>query len=313
MNEDGSGITVNMTKGICKNNETCVIGIGGVDRVYEFTSVNATCQSDPEITTRFPGEECKKDADCFTSPDTNSTGVCDAGKCKGVADKGNCTSDVECLVGFYCSEKTCTKQKAEGEACTDLWGCANNLLCYKKKCVQYGSLKNGDGVTIDDVGGDLTNFNQLCEFGLVNNDKCVQSNYTATTAAKMDKNGYVPCNWGEECEYTITTSTERIYGEKCGCGYNEKGQGYCRLPGTQQPDSWKKLIKAVGSSAKNQCHSRSRFNCYKSNAAYTNEYVKSTVNAHLYYGAVDCAQEVLGASYIQYSLAVIMIALAFIF
>jgi hypothetical protein len=67
---------------------------------------------------------------------------------------------------------------------------------------------------------------------------------------------------------------------------------------------------------KNSCHSLSRFNCYIVDKALQTEKANvafNTVNAHLYYKAVDCAKSVLAGGFIQYSLFIAFAVIAFLF
>jgi hypothetical protein len=67
---------------------------------------------------------------------------------------------------------------------------------------------------------------------------------------------------------------------------------------------------------KNSCHSLSRFNCYIVDKSLQSEKAKTTlntVNAHLYYKAVDCAKDVLAGGFIQYSLFIAFAVFAFLF
>ena len=79
---------------------------------------------------------------------------------------------------------------------------------------------------------------------------------------------------------------------------------------------WKSAIQTQAKGIKNTCHSLNRFNCYNTDSSLTaqmkTDFTK-TSSAHLYYKAVDCAQDVLAGSYIKYSFFAVLSILAFIF
>jgi len=103
--------------------------------------------------------------------------------------------------------------------------------------------------------------------------------------------------------------------KKCECGFNSNGQGYCPVPTAQNTTEWTKTVKLFGDNLQNKCHTMGRFDC-SVDTSYTDllkTQYKKTDAAHLYYNSVPCAQKVMSGSYIQYSIAFIMIALAFIF
>jgi hypothetical protein len=104
------------------------------------------------------------------------------------------------------------------------------------KCALLGSLKSGAEVSKNTVGSFSSDSNRelACESTNLNNGNqtiCVDIKYDNTTASKQDTNGYVPCNWNEDCLYTDGIDK---FSKKCGCGYNAEGQGYCPISSAQR-------------------------------------------------------------------------------
>ena len=79
---------------------------------------------------------------------------------------------------------------------------------------------------------------------------------------------------------------------------------------------WRNSVTTQVRKVDNKCHSLSRFNCYKVDkdltAQESNDRLK-TDKAHLFYNAVDCAQQVLSASFIKSSFVVFALLVAFLF
>jgi hypothetical protein len=240
-NDDGSNITVALTR-VCNNTQSCSAGPLGLSQIYNDAEVNGKCVDNTPILPKFlryPGEACNADKDiCFNDVITN--GTCTEGKCAGVAQGGNCTSTEQCLVGNFCDVKngnsTCVKQIAEGKNCTEAWDCQNNLFCYNGLCKAFGSLKTGDEVSKNTIGSFAANSNKdlTCEtttLNVGNGTLCAQYKYENTTDSKKDAEGFVPCNWGDDCVYTDGIDK---FSQKCGCGYNAEGQGYCPISQLQR-------------------------------------------------------------------------------
>jgi len=315
MNEDGSGINISLWNN-CKSNQTCAHGVvGSGDSIFEKETVNGTCQnSSPLITQRWPGEACDTSNTCIQ-------GTCASGVCTGQTLNQNCTSTTDCVVGHYCnSAKVCVVQLKENDGCTSTWDCANNLGCYNNKCVPWGSqavgadLNSTTNFMNDTLNQGFKDVGFFCELGQSNSGLvCSNLNYTGTTVAKVDaKTGFATCNWNEDCHYSDGAVT---FTQKCGCGYNSAGQGYCPLASAQKSDLFKKQYKRIASQYKNDCHSKGRFNCYKvpeSALNDANDAFHLTANAHLLYDAVSCASDVLGSAYINMSVALLAALVAFL-
>jgi hypothetical protein len=81
--------------------------------------------------------------------------------------------------------------------------------------------------------------------------------------------------------------------------------------------SWLSATKSNAQRFKNECHSFSRFNCYKTVTTEVSGKITEdshlTATAHLFYNSVDCAQDVLLGSYIKYSLVAVLFILGLMF
>ena len=236
-NDDGSNVTVALSN-VCQKNETCFVSNLGVNDIYNNQGINGTCKSNvptPIITTRFPGEECTNNADCFSNAQNN--GTCTENKCVGKAENGNCTSTEECLVGLYCrkpteanSTGTCVKQLGDGANCTSTWECANSHFCYSGKCTKFGSLKVGSDVSEATLGEFAKDDRKdlVCEFQSLSQNRslCVRVDYRDDTLNRADDSGFTTCEYNSDCLYTDGYTN---FTNKCGCGYNANGQGYCPI------------------------------------------------------------------------------------
>jgi len=303
----------------------CYLGPLGVEGFYKNETISGACKNltVQEIELRYPGEDCSNDNDCFN--DASHLGKCTDGKCVGMKENDICNRTVVCEVGNYCdlAQSKCVKQKKEGDACVYGWDCQNNFGCYKGKCAAFGSVKIGE---INDAASSNWTFPEdstgrvvLCETGQLDatDTVCASFNYTGTTASKVNKDGFVECNRDDDCVYTDGHLFSNITA-KCQCGYNADGKGYCPLPNGVNVKDWQNAVKNFGSKAKNKCHSVSRFDCYlakKDTGLVGKEKIdmKKTSQAHLYYNAVPCAADVLSSSYISFSIAALIMIIAFIF
>jgi hypothetical protein len=169
---------------------------------------------------RYPGEECVKDTDCFiSSPDT---GRCTKDNvCSGVKEGGGCFRTVDCWKGLYCatndSYPKCAKQLPVDSYCRSSDWCENNLLCAEFKCkvkpysVDYWQYTSRDDPFV----------NHYCKLGYY--DSGYRCSYLEQIPLK--KGEFVKCKLGEQCEYTNMTGGK--VQRDCECGYNADGQGYC--------------------------------------------------------------------------------------
>ena len=304
LQEKGNNISVILNPYSCSEKEYCTIPeenkIINTSLIMSKEKVEGQCKiyQGKKGIKRYPGESCNINSDCRV---VNST--CKNGKCTGVGEGGTCERTEQCVVGLFCDkeEKKCVAQKEEGEKCKEGWDCKNYLGCFKFRCIKFGTLKKGIKITNETAyfpGNDIRNY--LCETGELNEDNGVPGNYCVSynydskwlneTKKKDDKNGYITCNFGEECVYNSGRNKITKY---CGCGYNSNGQGYCPLPSAKNIKAWKERIQFIGDSANNNCHTLSRFDCYENNNYdfYVKErtHESKTTEAHLFYNSIDCS------------------------
>ena len=305
--ESGEDIKIELNSEICSINENCVLSpninsITAQDflQIMSKEKIIGTCSINSYWTgLRYPGEDCNIDSDCF------SNFQCIQGKCSGFNNWEECTQTSECKVGLYCNKffKKCAEQKKEGETCVEGWDCQNFLGCYRGRCIKLGILKPGvmnNEITSPFPGNDRREL--LCTTGEIDKELgyCVETKYKEDWLKKngktIDDNGFVTCEYDEDCHYD---NGKRTFTKKCGCGFNENGQGYCPLPNYQRKEKWNERIKNIANFAKNDCHSLSRFNCYLQNSLeeITNKrkFDKDTINAHLLYKAIPCAEKMFSS------------------
>jgi len=281
--------------------------------------VNATCADKTAfITSRYPGEACD-------AVNTCATGVCTSGTCPGAKSAAVCNTTLDCVSGTFCvaSSKVCAAQLKEGDACVATWDCANNLGCYSSKCVQWGTQDLGAdlNVTTNYLNATLNQgFNQIsmfCKSGQSNAAlQCSETDYAGSTAIDV-KTGFANCSLGDKCTYF---DGKTIYDVPCQCGYNAAGQGYCplatALKSNPKSDLFKKAFAKSVLKFKNDYHSQNRFSCWDVKTSILDDIrtaTHQTANAHLFVDAVKCASDVLGSAYINMSIALLSVIVAFLF
>lgn len=274
---------------ICKNNEYCDIGGNNDpnDVFYQQKEVKGTCkplQYKPNIQ-RYPGEECNTDDDCVKPVQGNEElGKCINNKCSGVAQFDKCENTESCLVGSFCSSrsKRCEPQKTEFENCDSSYECANNLLCYQGQCQNVlFSLPIGTKIKEKNIKADY-----YCKFGLAKNNICVKL---------VGNSEYTECRNGEGCVYSYLPSEQGQVSLPCECGYNEEGKGYCPSGHGKNTEAWEKYFKIMQLKYDNNCHTYSRFNCYKNEIEFI-KMLKECENelgkGNRYEKSVECASQV---------------------
>ena len=301
-NEEGNNITIKLNENICSINELCSINNGNLAsndlmNIMENKNIEGKCNIYyywPGL--RYPGEKCNIDSDCI---DNNT---CINGKCSGLEKGNDCNETRQCKVGYFCN-KTCTAQKKEGEKCKYGWDCENYLGCYKGRCIKFGTLKPGVLNSQENSpfpGNEKRHY--LCYTGELDGDDsttgkfCVKNKYSEgwiqNSSKTIDKKGFIKCEYKESCFYD---NGRRTIKKKCGCGYNSDGQGYCPLPSSLRIDKWNERIQFIADFANNNCHTLSRFNCYEKNSMKDfikiKQYDKKTIDAHLFYKAISCAEK----------------------
>ena len=228
-NEDGSGITINLSR-VCTNNEKCA----GNEIIFNEDSVSGKCMPRPPLPImhiRLPGEECDATNKCIEQGAFKSS--CDNGRCTGQELEEECFSTTECVAGLYCDITTnrCKPQVGLEGNCTDIFECANHLGCYEGKCVELGKLNEGGDLSFEKIGEFSNNPKKslFCHLGQVSfedGNTCAVHKYADKTDESRNSDGFVKCNLGEKCHYT---DGQTKYIKDCECGYNSDGQGYCPI------------------------------------------------------------------------------------
>ena len=320
LNEKGNDISVILNQNWCHEKEYCTIQnekevnkIINASLIMENEYLEGMCKIFQENINirRYPGEQCNFDVDCILP---NST--CNNGKCSGGGLNDDCNETFQCLVGLYCNKELgqCKEQKGEGQTCVEGWDCQNYLGCFKGRCIKFGLLKKGIKVSWDLApfpGEDKRNY--LCYTGELEQSDglhgnfCVENDYddnwVKSKGKNIDEDGFIECNFGEKCYYI---NGKNKFDRDCQCGYNKMGQGFCPLPSARNREAWVERMKFIGNSAKNGCHSLSRFNCYlKHDYNFYKEkrqHDAKTLEAHLFHNSIDCAYKVfVKQNYIKYS------------
>jgi len=264
----------------------------------ELVCMNDTLKQDKA----FPGEACSNDDDCYTKND-NFNSTCVDKKCTGKkADEACPNGSKECLAGLFCNSTLfCNPLKKAGDACEKFGECENAaLFCYKKKCTKPLSIKVGEKVDeseIDEEAGSA-----LCEFGYIANSTCAKTVIPENT----NKTNFFECELGTQCNYNYLDNQGRVLGNftrPCECGYNADGKSYCPAA----TDKNEKLFNDYTSKiyAAKVCH----VNHPICNVVLS--YKDSPLEAHKYFKAVDCINNI-SAGFISIS-SIFMIVLALLF
>ena len=117
----------------------------------------------------FPGEPCKKDAECpFGGRKCKYESAFDEKRCTGLEPTEKCHSSSDCMIGYSCVQAkdaipSCLKIRFEpGQSCADDESCGGAALCHfdkisetKGRCIEFLSLNNGEyiGTEIPDLEG----------------------------------------------------------------------------------------------------------------------------------------------------------------
>lgn len=296
---ESSEISITLSN-VCKKPETCVDDPNSAFYVKDDTSFE--CKNKTVSNTRLPGEECESNDDCMQTL-ISEINQCVSNKCTGFDEGHECVADEQCLVGLYCDGSKCQKQKSSNSECKRSYECKNDLLCYTSKCLDViHSIEAGQDLSsLSDEDKKISD--KYCEYGQVYDNKCVELN---GNNAKEEE--FVQCNYGDNCEYSVigSNSTEITkISKKCECGFNDKGQGYCPKFHDYKTKEWQKYYSAIRDKADNKCHTKNRFNCYikdDGNQNKISEIKNKVINAHLFYGAVECAESVLSSGLLKLSL-----------
>lgn len=292
---------------ICDESSYCSVDGKPNEIFYQSKDVTGKCElRTVSKTKRYPGEDCIKDADCTKSMYTEDEklGKCINNKCSGYKEGESCKSTEMCLAGYYCNltDNKCKIQSGINKECKSSYDCKNNLLCNHEKCqdVLY-SIEPGN--VID--SGDQLLLSYYCAFATNYERKCVK--YTEKN--KPMNTDYTSCLIGSWCEYQYEPATFGVMTQRCDCGYNSKGQGYCPKGQESDESGWRNYYSALKKQYDNKCHSVSRFQCYLKDEKVMNEvsyYRNKVFDGHLYYNSESCAQKVLSSFRLSISMLVLV-------
>ena len=297
---------------ICEEGIKCNLEGNPNDIFYNGTNKEAKCGN--LGIKRYPGEKCSLDSDCVYPLNNPSTQFhkCEEEKCIGIEEDGICEDNSWCVVGYYCDKSIgkCKEQLTEGEKCSESKDCENNLICVNNECQELFSLKDGDKVPEYESYEIQKMF---CENGEVINNICVSYNDLDNT--KVNDDEYKPCDYNSYCEYKINgLEPGRKKYVKCGCGYNDKGQGYCPHYHDYTKEDWEKYRELWKKRSDNDCHTESRFNCYEYDEEDSYEWKKyknQLENGHLFYGCVECAKNVLDSNFVKLNKLILSLFVGF--
>ena len=296
-----SRFDINITlSDICENDVKCNIDGNPNDVFYNGSNIEGKCSNLGNK--RYPGEKCTIDSECVYPLNNPSSQFhkCEDGYCNGIKEEGICEDNSWCLVGYYCDkfEGKCKAQLSKGEKCSESKDCKNNLVCIKNKCGDLFSLNDGEAVPENET----PEFQKMfCKNGEVIDNTCVSFNDLDGT--KVNDNEYKKCDFNTFCEYKVNglESFRKKY-VRCGCGYNEQGQGYCPHYHDYSKADWDYYRNLIKDKSDNGCHTETRFNCYEldEEGSYKlKEYRNNLENGHLFYGCVECAKKVLKSNYLN--------------
>ena len=183
------------------------------------------CVEDPYVNTEYfcnygnlaPGTLVSDKKMCKSNKLANTN---TSSSCAGIAAKGGCTSDMNCGVNLYCSNKICTPVIADGGNCTSKTAqCSSRAYCVNKTCVLIGSLP---------VGANNTELqNAACSTNWVDftTKKCAQG-WTLGSNVTQPKEGGL-CNITYQGKPVVDYANWQPY-RYARCEYREDGQAVCQ-------------------------------------------------------------------------------------
>ena len=223
--------------------------------------VNASCQLPPQSPTTniaYIGEPCYLDENCIES-------ICVDGGCLGVGFQSQCTSDLQCNAGLYCSG-LCLEQVGLGYGCSRDEECLNTLTCLSRKCSPYLSVEPYSVVDNCDDGVNLQCSTGGC-FVYSGVNYCLPQ-------VKSTSKGSGYCLSDEDCTVPLNDGKITSYNSQCGCSQNGYATMTCSLaPGDSIFLSYIKQLKNwLSSSGISSCHTTQRLstNCIESHWDYKN-------------------------------------------
>ena len=300
LSEYKSPFEINVTlSNVCSEGIKCNLDGNPNDVFYNGTNKEYICGGHSK-NKRYPGEKCNIDSECVYPLNNPSSQFhkCEEGICNGIDEDGICEDNSWCLVGYYCDKKEgkCKSQLKEGKRCSESKECKNDLICINNKCEELFKLNDGD--TVPEYESDEFKKFFCKNFEVIEN-KCVSF---SDINNKVNDNEYKKCDFNSYCEYSINgLNPGRKKYVKCACGYNNEGQGYCPHFHDYSKDDWEEYRNLWKKRSDNDCHTESRFNCYEYDEEKSYEwkqYKNRLENGHLFYNSVECANKVLGSSYL---------------
>lgn len=198
-----------------KNDEMFVYSLKSCSgsKLCNFTASEKNSMCKDHINNRFPGEYCTVNDECMI-------GICYNYNCMRNDSQINCTTDIECNVGYYCNtmNKTCENIKKLGQNCSLSEKCDSGLACGDNKCVKIGSLELNSTVISPSACKTFYSFQKHCKDG-----------------PKLNRNnipGFGPIECTSECHYF---SKHTNYNLPCVCGMDSTQKYYCN-PGPGDMD-----------------------------------------------------------------------------
>ena len=258
---------------------------------YPYNETKCTYLSPYIANSRYPGESCKYNSDCYYST------TCISGICVGQSTGSPCSISRSCEIGSFCStDNFCVKQLPLGTfGCNNDYQCVNTAGCRilsntnsaLNQCVKYFSLANLSP---------LINVNAMvCQSGYTNGTNCMEAPVSQVVPNQCTSNSNCSSKTGGQQGY-------------CLCGYNSKGTSYCTLFAGDdialKANAY--TLKWLESSGIAKAHTNNRLrydyireNWNKEDAAKYEYYNTYYTNFALFYGAEECALEVFGINFLQ--------------
>ena len=281
----GKDLKVSLSPICNSKTEFCEIGDDPNIIFYSKKEVKAKCEKLKIKTNiiRYPGEDCNENSEC-------SSNVCDNNICSGKKLHDKCNDTKECFVNLFCSKKTnrCEYQRDLYSSCDNSYECKNNLLCYNGLCEDV-LFKFDVGTKINE---ESISPNYYCKYGISVDGICAKTKYLKQS---LVENNFIKCNSNSDCQYRLFPEYLGITEKKCECGYNSEGDSYCPIDIHSNEIGWENYYKIMKLKISNDCHSYSRFKCYKNDIQFLQmlkEIEDELKMGHRYYNSVDCAKKV---------------------
>ncbi len=163
------------------------------------------CRTVRTSPTKFPGEFCLNDTDCFS-------GKCNA-TCQGLSEGAECSDDSQCNTKLFCnSTRQCAPVKKENDDCSSSVKCDSYLVCNNLKCTKIGSLEDNSKATAP----------AACKSFFILNGTCT-AGPTLVRPEEEPTEGPIVCPG--KCTYKLADNKE--FTEPCVCGRTADGIPLC--------------------------------------------------------------------------------------